>query len=170
MRQPSDVQENPWFPACTSGRFIARRNKTAPETGGWEKTMKIDLGQVQARDAEILEAAEESCTVLLGAGGGGITLPQVKGTKERYLVGDVEVLEDHSVAMMFRCFLPGEEKERLFMRFGILPRFRTRICLDLDLLDNRTIFTNRTPGTLKLVVHGQRRRALNWGWMKCSMM
>ena len=153
MRQPSDVQENPWFPACTSGRFIARRNKTVPETGGWEKTMKIDLGQVQARDAEILEAAEESCTVLLGAGGGGITLPQVKGTKERYLVGDVEVLEDHSVAMMFRCFLPGEEKERLFMRFGILPRFRTRICLDLDLLDNRTIFTNRTPGTLKLVVH-----------------
>ena len=120
--------------------------------------MKIDLGQVQARDAEILEAAEESCTVLLGAGGGGITLPQVKGTKERYLVGDVEVLEDHSVAMMFRCFLPGEEKERLFMRFGILPRFRTRICLDLDLLDNRTIFTNRTPGTLKLVVHGHRIR------------
>ena len=59
MRQPSDVQENPWFPACTSGRFIARRNKTVPETGGWEKTMKIDLGQVQARDAEILEAAEE---------------------------------------------------------------------------------------------------------------
>ena len=158
MRQPSDVQENPWFPACTSGRFIARRNKTAPETGGWEKTMKIDLGQVQARDAEILEAAEEGCTVLLGAGGGGITLPQVKGTKERYLVGDVEVLEDHSVAMMFRCFLPGEEKERLFMRFGILPRFRTRICLDLDLLDNRTIFTNRTPGTLKLVVHGHRIR------------
>lgn len=42
------------------------------------------------------------------------------------------------------------------MRFGLLPRFNTRICLDLDLLDNRTIFTNRTPGTLKLVVHGQR--------------
>ena len=55
-------------PACTSGRFIARRNKNSPETGGWEKTRKIDfLGQVQARDAEILEAAEESCTVLLGS-------------------------------------------------------------------------------------------------------
>lgn len=70
MRQSSGVRENLWFPACASGRFIARRNKTVPETGGWEKTMKIDLGQVQARDAEILEAAEEGCTVLLGAGGG----------------------------------------------------------------------------------------------------
>ena len=58
---------------CSFEMCIRDRNKTVPETGGWEKTMKIDLGQVQARDAEILEAAEESCTVLLGAGGGGIT-------------------------------------------------------------------------------------------------
>ena len=118
--------------------------------------MKIDWRQAEARDAEILSTDGDSCTVLLGAGGGGISLPQIKGTKERYLTGDVEVLEEHSTAMMFRCFLPGHEKENLFMRFGILPQFKTRICLDLDLLDNRTIFTNRTPGTLKLVVHGQR--------------
>ena len=120
--------------------------------------MNIDFRRSQARDAGILEADEKGCTVLLGAGGGGISLPQVNEGEERYLTGDVEVLEDHSTAMMFRCFLSGEEKERLFMRFGILPRFKTRICLDLDLLDNRTIFTNRTPGTLKLVVHGQRTR------------
>ena len=113
--------------------------------------MKIDWRQAEARDAEILSTDGDSCTVLLGAGGGGISLPQIKGTKERYLTGDVEVLEEHSTAMMFRCFLPGQEKENLFMRFGILPQFKTRICLDLDLLDNRTIFTNRTPGTLKLV-------------------
>ena len=118
--------------------------------------MKIDWRQAEARDAEILSTDGDSCTVLLGAGGGGISLPQIKGTEERYLTGDVEVLEEHSTAMMFRCFLPGQEKENLFMRFGILPQFKTRICLDLDLLDNRTIFTNRTPGTLKLVVHGQR--------------
>ena len=44
----------------------------------------------------------------------------------------------------------------MFFRFGLLPRFKTRICLDLSLLDNRTIYTHRTPGLLKLVVHGQR--------------
>lgn len=118
--------------------------------------MKIDWRLAQARNAELLEVQEDSCTVVLGAQGGGICLPQIKGAGERYVIGDMEVLEDHSVAMMFRCFLPGVEKERIYMRFGILPHFKTRICLDLDLLDNRTIFTNRTPGTLKLVVHGQR--------------
>lgn len=118
--------------------------------------MKIDWRLAQTRDAQILEVSEDSCVVSLGKGGGGITLPQLKGTKERYVIGDMEVLEDHSVAMMFRCFLPKAVKERIYMRFGILPQFKTRICFDLDLLDNRTIYTNRTPGTLKLVVHGKR--------------
>lgn len=118
--------------------------------------MKIDLREAVARQASILEADEAGCTVLLGAKGGGISFPQLVNTKERYVVGDVEVLEEHSAAMAFRCYLPGEEEERLGMRFGLLPRYKTRICLDLDLLDNRTIFTNRTPGTLKLVIHGQR--------------
>lgn len=118
--------------------------------------MKMDWGRITAREAEILETDSMGCTILFGAQGGGITLPQIREAKERYVVGDVEILEEHSVAMMFRCFLPGAEEERLYMRFGLLPRFKTRICLDLDLLDNRTIFTNRTPGTLKLVVQGQR--------------
>ena len=118
--------------------------------------MKIDWRLAQVRDAQILEVSEDSCVVSLGCGGGGVTLPQLKGTTQRYVIGDMEVLEDHSVAMMFRCFLPGAVKERIYMRFGILPQFKTRICFDLDLLDNRTIYTNRTPGTLKLVVHGTR--------------
>lgn len=118
--------------------------------------MKIDWRLAKARAAEILTQEENSCTVLLGAAGGGVSMPQVKEAKERYIIGDVEVLEEHSTAMLFRCFVPGEEQERIYMRFGILPQFKTRICLDLELLDNRTIYTNRTPGTLKLVVHGHR--------------
>ena len=119
---------------------------------------KIDWTEASGRDARILEHGPDGCMALLGAGGGGISLPQIIGSRERYLFGDVEVLEEHSMAMMFRCFLPDEETERIYMRFGILPRFKIRICLDLELLDNRTIFTNRTPGTLKLVVHGQRTK------------
>lgn len=124
---------------------------------GMEKT-EINWQAAGERNARITDRDGRSCTVIFGAEGGGISFPQIKEVKARYLVGDMEVLEDHSCAMMFRCFLPGEAKERLYMRFGVLPRFKTRICLDLDLLDNRTIFTNRTPGTLKLVVHGQRTR------------
>lgn len=120
--------------------------------------MKIDWRRSQERDAHRIQVEENSCTVLLGAAGGGITVPQLLETKERYLVGEVEILEDHSAAMMFRCYREGEQEPRIGMRFGLLPHLATRICLDLDLLDNRTIFTNRTPGTLKLVVHGQRVR------------
>lgn len=120
------------------------------------RTVKINFENAITRDAAFLSLSSDRCVVELGAAGGGIVLPQIRNSKKRYIIGDVEVLEEHSVAMMLRCFLPSSEKERLFMRFGLLPKFRTRICLDLRLLDNHTIFTNRTPGTLKLVVHGQR--------------
>ncbi|MBD5458576.1 MAG: hypothetical protein HDR27_08415 [Lachnospiraceae bacterium] len=118
--------------------------------------MKIDFNSVICRDAKILQSDAEGCTVSFGSAGGGISISQIRESKKRYLIGDVEILEDHSAAMMFRCFVAGEKEERIYMRFGILPQFKTRICLDLDLLDGRTIYTNRTPGSLKLVVHGHR--------------
>lgn len=137
--------------------------------------MKIDFRELGAdsyrgyRAARLIEAGADSCIVVFGSQGGGIALPWVNSAGKRYLVGDVEIMEEHSAAMMLRCYVKegssgfpmglqdlGEERERIFMRFGLLPGLRTRICLDFELLDNHTIFTNRTPGTLKLVVHGQR--------------
>lgn len=118
--------------------------------------MKIDFANSATRNATIINLNADACEVTLGAEGGGITLAEVKGTYKRYIVGDIQVLENHSVAMMLRCFLPGADKERLYIRFGLLPNLKTRICIDLNWLDNSTIFTNRTPGTLKLVIHGQR--------------
>ena len=118
--------------------------------------MRLNLKNSIPRDTVFLSLEEESCVAEFGAGGGGISLPEIKDSGKRYIVGDIEVLEEHSVAMMFRFYMPGAEKERIFMRFGLLPKFKTRICLDLNWLDNSTIYTNRTPGTLKLVIHGQR--------------
>lgn len=118
--------------------------------------MKIDWTKGELRDAVMEKAGVEACTVRLGSAGGGIGIPQLTGTKDRYVVGDVEILEDHSAAMMLRCFAQGEDREKLYLRFGLLPHFPTCICLDLKLLDNSTIYTNRTPGTLKLVCHGHR--------------
>ena len=116
----------------------------------------LNLQELLPRDAEILEAGEAGCTVRLGKNGGGVALPHMAGCPMPYLIGDIEVLEDHSAAMSLRFYRAEEEKERIFMRFGLLPHLKTRICFDLALLDNRTIYTNRTPGALKLVVHGQR--------------
>lgn len=117
---------------------------------------QINFLHLIPRDAEILEATENSCTVRLGKNGGGVSMPEMVGCTHPYLIGDMEILEDHSTAMMFRFYRPREEKERICMRFGLLPHFKTRVCFELELLDNRTIYTNRTPGILKLVVHGKR--------------
>ena len=123
-----------------------------------EGTMKIDWRKGELRNASMQETGEDSCVVCLNSAGGGISLPQLLETDDRYVIGDVEVLEDHSAAMMFRCFEKGADREKLYLRFGLLPHFQTRICLDLSLLDNSTIYTNRTPGTLKLVCHGHRMK------------
>ncbi|MCL2060169.1 MAG: beta-galactosidase, partial [Oscillospiraceae bacterium] len=118
--------------------------------------MKINFMDSVAREAAITARGEDYCEVMLGGAGGGVTLAQARGTDKRYIVGYIEVLEEHSVALMVRFFLPGAAKENISIRFGLLPRLKTLVCFDLDWLDNGSIFTNRTPGTLKLVIHGRR--------------
>lgn len=117
---------------------------------------RIDFSNSIARDSVITFMQPDCAEVTLGSVGGGITLAEAKGTTMRYIVGNIEVLEDHSAAMMVRFYLPGADKERIAIRFGLLPRLKTQVCFDLNWLDNGSIFTNRTPGTLKLVIHGQR--------------
>jgi hypothetical protein len=118
--------------------------------------MKIDFTHSKTQNAAITAVSEDFCEVTLGNAGGGITLNEAKGTKKRYIVGCIEVMEDHSVAMTLRCYPKGADKDRIRIRFGLLPRFKTKVCFDLNWLDNGSIYTNRTPGTLKLVIHGQR--------------
>lgn len=137
--------------------FVKSGLKSRP-LAAMEGTMKIDWRKGELRNASMQETGEDSCVVCLNSAGGGISLPQLLETDDRYVIGDVEVLEDHSAAMMFRCFEKGADREKLYLRFGLLPHFQTRICLDLSLLDNSTIYTNRTPGTLKLVCHGHRMK------------
>ena len=73
--------------------------------------MKIDWTKGKLRNAQMLEAGTDSCVILLGKEGGGISLPQLLDTKDRYVIGDVEVLEEHSAAMMFRCFEKGRRRK-----------------------------------------------------------
>lgn len=118
--------------------------------------MKIDFTNSTAENAVIDAFGPDFCEVTIGKTSGGITLAEAKGTGKRYITGFIEVLEDHSTAMTLRCYAKGEEKDRIRIRFGLLPRFKTKVCFDLKWLDNGSIYTNRTPGTLKLVIHGQR--------------
>lgn len=118
--------------------------------------MEIDFRESLLRETQSLKMSTKLCEMKFSGTGGGITLNGIQQSKKRYLIGTIEILEEHSVAMMLRFYESNVSKERITMRFGLLPNLKTVVCFDLDLLDARTIYMNRTPGLLKLVVHGNR--------------
>ena len=95
-------------------------------------------------------------TLRLPAAGGGIDLPEIAAAKERYLNITLTVLEAHSMAFEFRAYAKGEEEPRVIVRFGLLPRYRTNLYIDMNWLDGHILFPGHIPGELKVVCHGSR--------------
>lgn len=119
---------------------------------------QVDLTRSEPRDAEIVSQSKNRLEALLQKSGGGVSLTGLQQGEKRYVVGSITLLCDHSVPLMLRFFMPGEKTERITIRFGLLPRVKALVCFDLSLLDAGTIYTTRTPGRLKLVVHGNRTK------------
>lgn len=97
-----------------------------------------------------------SCTLHLSKNGAGISLPQLMICKERFLTFCAEVLEEHSQPMHLLLYVQGEQDPAFELRFGLLPKVRTMICVDLNWLDARELFPEAAPGMLKIVCHGRR--------------
>ena len=92
----------------------------------------------------------------LPAGGGGFLVNEIAANPQRYLNMTMTVLEEHSMAFELRAYGAGEEMPRVTIRFGLMPRYRTNICLDLNWLDGHILFPGHIPGELKVVCHGSR--------------
>ena len=88
--------------------------------------------------------------------GGGILVNELAGEGPRYLNFTLTVLEDHSMPFELRLFAAGEAERRVDVRFGVMPRYRTHICIDLNWLDGHVLFPGHIPGELKVVCHGSR--------------
>jgi hypothetical protein len=138
------------------------------------------------KGAAICSGTAFDTTLLIPAAGGGLILPQVIGFKERYLTFDVETPEDHSLPLEFLAFTgegpagtvegpaggpavgavetktgarmeESSPRPQVYeVRFGIMPQFRTRICLDTRWFDGHILFPGHTEGELKVVYHGGR--------------
>ena len=89
------------------------------------------------------------------AAGGGVSLPELSGTKHRYLNLTLTVEEEHSLALELRVY-GLEEDCRVLVRFGLMPRIRAHMAIDLNWLDGHILFPGHMPGTLKVVCHGSR--------------
>jgi hypothetical protein len=117
--------------------------------------------------AKIISGDALDATLLVPAAGGGLILPQMIGFKERYLIFYAETPEDHSLSLEFLAYtddamVKGEDSSLRHqihgVRFGIMPQFRTLICLDTKLFDGHILFPGHTEGELKVVCHGGRVR------------
>ncbi|MDO4740897.1 MAG: hypothetical protein Q4A66_09545, partial [Eubacteriales bacterium] len=115
--------------------------------------MKIDLRE-RKRYTPGVVLREEG--VLLPAAGGGLVLAELRESTERYLNLTMTVLEEHSMAFELRVWAAGEEKPRVTVRFGLMPRYRTNLFLDMRWLDGHVLFPGHVAGELKVVCHGSR--------------
>lgn len=89
--------------------------------------------------------------------GGGLDVTEIALHTERYLVFVLECLEEHSLSVNLNVYEKAEDgSATFFMRFGILPKLRAKICLDLQCLDAGILFPESNPGQLKVVCHGRR--------------
>lgn len=120
---------------------------------------KIDIAQdVLMNGTAILSGTKQDALLWLPKEGGGMFLPQLINSPERYLTFFIELLEDHSLPMniLFYSKDEPEGKPAFNLRFGIMPRVRTLICIDTQWLDARLLFPGNTEGQLKVVCHGRR--------------
>jgi hypothetical protein len=119
---------------------------------------KITIGDNLCKGAQVVEGAADDAVLLIPAAGGGLSLPELIGCPERYFVFYAEDLEDHSMPVQLIIRLKDENKtlKGNDVIFGLMPRFRTLICIDLKWLDGHILFPGNTPGQLKVVRHGGR--------------
>ncbi|MBP3644917.1 MAG: beta-galactosidase [Clostridia bacterium] len=114
--------------------------------------MKLNI----TRERLLPGTMEENNALRLPALGGGVLLPEIAKTSERYLNVTLTVLEEHSMAFEFRAYGKGESEPRVTVRFGVMPGYRTNLYIDLNWLDGHILFPGHIPGELKVVCHGSR--------------
>ncbi len=118
---------------------------------------KLHITQDILYHTAIASAADGVATLRISKEGGGLNITEIARQLERYLVFDVECLEDHSLILNMNIYEKADDEiPAFFMRFGILPKLRAKICLDLRLMDGSILFPESNPGQLKVVCHGRR--------------
>jgi hypothetical protein len=107
--------------------------------------------------ATILSTEGNTAVLRVSQTGGGLRITEITKHTERYLVFDMECREYHSLSVNLNVYEKADdEAAAFFIRFGILPRFRAKICLDLQTMDGSVLFPESNPGQLKVVCHGRR--------------
>ena len=108
------------------------------------------------KGTNIEESGQNGYVFRFAKEGSGFRLPQIISCREHLLTFQAEVLEEHSLSMNLLVYVHGEKEPAFTVRFGLLPRVETTVCIDLDWMDARKLFPEAMAGALKIVCHGRR--------------
>ncbi len=129
---------------------ITQKGMAAPEGRQEVILMKLKM------DTLLPGTVKDGDALTLPAKGGGFRVDEIADSPARYLNLTITVQEEHSMAFELRAYGEGDEAPRVLVRFGLMPRYRANIALDLNWLDGHVLFPGHIPGELKVVVHGSR--------------
>ena len=119
--------------------------------------MTLPITRERLLHAQIVNTSGGGATLRIPETGGGLNVSEIAGYADRYLVFDAQCEEEHSLILNLNVYEKAEDAQpAFFMRFGLLPRFRAKICLDLQRLNADVLFPESNPGQLKVVCHGRR--------------
>ena len=80
-------------------------------------------------NADIMAAQDGCATLHIPQAGGGLDITEITRHTERYLVFDLDCLEDHSLSVNMNVYQhTGDDVPAFFIRFGILPKLCAKIC------------------------------------------
>lgn len=105
---------------------------------------------------KILETNDRGALLELDKEGAGILIPEFLSRKERYFIFKVKVLEEHSVSMNLLIYGEDPAEPVMNIRFGILPKLETQMCIDRTWFEGNVLFPENLAGDLKIVCHGRR--------------
>ncbi|MDD4368759.1 MAG: hypothetical protein PHP39_07465 [Oscillospiraceae bacterium] len=123
-------------------------------SNGLEICSRKDAGHKAGPACRI--SAEEDLTYLsIPASGGSICLDELKSEHGPYVSFEALNCDPNSMILLLNVYVSGEVNPAFFIRLGLLPALKARLCLDLNWLDGRVLFAEPTPGSLKIVCHGR---------------
>lgn len=127
---------------------------------------KISFLDVVIEDSEILSRTPDVLELKTSSTGGGFKLSCEGFSGYRYLVCEMEMLDDHSQPFFLHFRETGKSPdtpEDFRVMSGIQPHLPVTWMFDFNLLDSQSLFPYRTPGRQKMVIYGKRNAIANMG-------
>ncbi len=114
------------------------------------KSKKVELGDSGTAQTCIFD--KDGGSIIMTVGESCVSKENISKTK--YLYFDIAIDSDLSALISLTFHRELVEKPDLYVLCGLLPKIKTRVCLDFEALEGNTLFREPRPGNLKQVVFG----------------